>query len=80
LPVVFVLTFLEGLDDAAGFAAPQSGTMMHPIAKSNVRAYARETIQEEAGDEEEEDAEERVRFCISGEVVAPICGVEWRHH
>ncbi len=54
-----VVTFLEGFgDDEAGFAAPQSGTMMHPIAKSNVATQVPGRIQEE------DEMEERARFCI----------------
>ena len=74
LPVaVVVVTFLEGLGEgAAGLAASQSGTMVHPIAKSNVAMQVRGRIQ--AGEEK------RMRFCISGEVVAPTGGCEWRQH
>jgi hypothetical protein len=70
LVAVVVVTFEEGLgDDGTGFTAAQSGTMVHPIAKSNVATPERERTQA--------DEEERVRFCISGEVVARICAIEW---
>jgi hypothetical protein len=60
-----VVTFLEGLGDGVGVAASQSGTMMHPIAKSNVATQARRRI------EEGKEAEEWARCFINGEAVAP---------
>jgi hypothetical protein len=54
-----VVTFLEGLGDGeAGFSAPQSGTMMQPIAKSNVAAQATEKVRRK------NEAKGRVRFFI----------------
>jgi hypothetical protein len=61
LLVTAVVTFLEELGEgAAGFAAPQSGTIMHPSAKSNATKQAPGRIQEREG----EEADERVRSCI----------------
>jgi hypothetical protein len=66
-----LVILLEGLgDDGAGVAAAQSGTMAHPIAKSNVAAAVRRRIR----------VNEEGEFCISGEVVAPAGGAEWRQH
>lgn len=67
-----VVTFLEELGAGeAGLAAGQSGTMVHPIKKSNVETAARRRNRDE---------EEQMRFCINGEVVTPIGGIERRQH
>jgi hypothetical protein len=64
-----VIGLLELGEGEAGAAARENGTVPHPSATSKVTADTRSR-----GEKEEKEAEERMKFCISGEAAAPFRG------